>query len=309
MQRLCMALILRPQSVLVCITMILANTCAAEDINPVNTAPSYLDSAWQNFSSSFSLPLDQLYVKPYDSEWRNAIHGLSVSVAASHPLTKSTPSNSTNLGNATQGVSATNDTVTIGLKYTPLSYWFASINRRIYLNTDLQKPWDPDWSYSFGYSDWHPWALSLVYSNHLGNDLGGERPAFDAGQLTLSTAFSLPPWLDHVLVSGYGDSIGCNTGLTLTPNISKLTGSFGCKYTIINGFYVNFGLFYYPNSDTQEAWNPDYSYGFGYFDWRPGSISVQYANSSGNRFNKSNSASGTGGFNNGSLSLSWSHSW
>lgn len=304
-----MTLLLRVQCMLAGITIMLPNICAATDIRPVNTAPSYLDTAWQNFSSSFSLPFDQLYVKAHESEWRNAIDGLSLSVSASHPLAKSTPTNSTTLGNATQGVSATNDTVTIGLKYTPLSYWFASINRRLYLHPDLQKSWDPNWSYSFGYSDWHPWALSLVYSNHLGNDLGGERPDFDAGQLTLSTGFPLPPWLDHLVVSGYGDSIGCNTGLTLTPNTSKLTGSFGCKYTIIRGFYINFGLFYYPKSGTKEAWNPDYSYGFGYFDWRPGTISMQYANASGNRFNKSDTANGTGGFNNGSLSLSWSYSW
>lgn len=273
------------------------------------SAPDYWQTAWQGLSSSFALPLDQLYTKPYDNEWRNALHGLNLSVSYSHPLTQSSPRDNANLGSTTQGATATNNTVQVGLKYIPLSYWFVSLNRTIYLQPNLQNPWNSDWSYSFGYSDWHPWALSLVYSNTFGHASGGVEPAFNAGQLTLSTAFSLPPALDQIFVTGYGDALGCNTALTLTPSSNKLTATLGCKYSLPNGLYVNLSVFYYPDDGSQAAWNPDFSYGFGYFDWRSGAISFGYANSSGNRFKRSETAQGTGGFKNGSLSLSWSKSW
>lgn len=276
---------------------------------PIDPDTAYWQSAWQGLSSSFSMPFEELYAKPYDSEWLNALHGLNLSVAYGYPLTKSTPSTSSTLGSATQGAAATNSTLQLGLKYTPLSYWFLSINKTVYLQSNLQNPWNPDFSYSFGYNDWHPWALSLVYSNNLGNDLGGEKPDFGDGQLTLSTAFSLPPSIERWFVTGYGDAVGCNTGSTLSPSSGKLTATFGCKYSLPNGLYVNFGLFYYPDASSQEAWNPDFSYSFGYFDWRPGSVSFSYGNPSGNRFKRSETAKGTGGFKNGSLSLSWSKSW
>ena len=47
----------------------------------------------------------------------------------------------------------------------------------------------------------------------------------------------------------------------------------------------------------------------GYFDWKPGTISIQYNNYSGNRFHSSERAKGTGEFLNGSLSIAWSKSW
>jgi hypothetical protein len=66
---------------------------------------------------------------------------------------------------------------------------------------------------------------------------------------------------------------------------------------------------YYPDKTQQQPWNPDYTYGFGFFDWHPGTISVQYNNYSGNRFKLSDRAAGTGHFQNGSISVAWSKSW
>jgi hypothetical protein len=66
---------------------------------------------------------------------------------------------------------------------------------------------------------------------------------------------------------------------------------------------------YYPKKEQQQPWNPDFTYGFGYFDWHPGQLSIQYNNYSGNRFSSSEQAKGTGKFNNGSISIAWSKSW
>jgi hypothetical protein len=146
-----------------CLMVSTVATAADDTISTSDPAtPDYWQAAWLGLSSSFSMPFEELYAKPYDSEWLNALHGLNISLSYSHPLMQSTPSSNSQLGSATQGASATNNTVQLGLKYTPLSYWFLSLNKTIYLQSDLQNAWNPNWSYSFGYNDWHPWALSLA---------------------------------------------------------------------------------------------------------------------------------------------------
>lgn len=41
----------------------------------------------------------------------------------------------------------------------------------------------------------------------------------------------------------------------------------------------------YLNASRQQAWEPDFTYAFGYEDWRPGTFMAVYSNESGNRFN------------------------
>lgn len=277
--------------------------------------PDAESPVWHGLKSSFSFPAHEFLVAPYDNEWRNAIQGVGVSLAYNHPLMKT----ETAQGVAGQGETATNDTVQLGLKYTPLSYWFVDAAFIKYLQPDLQKSWNPDWSYRFGYDDWHPYTLSLVYNNTGGNHLTAKKPSFSEGTWSLGWKFPLPEALNHLLVSGYGDAMACSSALGYTrsyidsttnlPASNKTVASLGCKYSIAGWWYVNFSLYYYPDKEQKQPWNPDYTYGFGYFDWHPGKISLQYNNYSGNRFKSSERAAGTGQFKNGSISLSWSKSW
>lgn len=270
---------------------------------------------WHGLKSSFSLPVSELLVQPADNEWRNALHGASVNLAYSYPLMKTDVAQ----GVSAQGEAATNDTLQLGLKYVPLSYWFANVSLIKYLQPELQKSWNPDWSYSFGYDDWHPYTLSLVYGNSGGNHLNAKKPRFSEGVWTLGWKFPLPETLNHLFVSGYGDAMACSTAVAYTgsyvdaatnlPASNKTVLNLGCKYNIVRWWYVNFALYYYPRKDQQQPWNPDYTYGFGYFDWHPGKLSLQYNNYSGNRFTDSERAAGTGQFKNGSITLSWSKSW
>lgn len=273
------------------------------------------DPIWLGIKNSFSLPIKELLIKPSDNEWRNALDGVSVRASFTHPLSKTTVTTAT----GAQGEPSTNDSIQVGLQYRPLSYWFVSANFFQYLQPDLQKKSDPDFSYSFGYDDWHPYTLSLSYANSGGNSLGGKRPAFNEGTWTLGWKAPLPEAVQSLLVTGYGDAMACGTSVSLTPQFSdaatsqikhnKSVWTLGCKYNIIDWWYVNFAVLYYPKKEQQQPWNPDYTYGFGYFDWHPGQISIQYNNYSGNRFSSSERAKGTGKFNNGSISIAWSKSW
>jgi hypothetical protein len=56
--------------------------------------------------------------------------------------------------------------------WSPIEHWFV----RGSLSKSLTGAGGLDWSYSFGYSDWHPFTFSLTYDNW------GSNPIFDASQ-------------------------------------------------------------------------------------------------------------------------------
>lgn len=117
--------------------------------------------------SSFSLPLRDLLKKEYPSEWRNLFAGFSGGFGFNYPLKENLSSDTQ--GSGFQGEPATNMTVTASIKYNPLSYWYVNATFYKYLKSDYQASWDPDFSYGFGYDDWHPGTIIIQYNNYSGN--------------------------------------------------------------------------------------------------------------------------------------------
>jgi len=274
---------------------------------------------WSAVKSSFALPFDQWLKKEHSSEWRNLISGFSGGLSVGFPLTKST----TAVGEGREGDLSTNNiSYSASLKYKPLGNWFISAALIEYETKELQKPWNPDFVYTFGYSDWRPYTISLVYANYGGNRLNPSRKnneeatVFKQGAWLLGWKFPVPAKYSKYITFTEAGRLGCNIGLSIVPEYFdakeseykkwKKTLSFGCKYTISGPWYVNFTAFHYVKNSQQQPWNPDYTYGFGYFDWRPGTITVQYNNYSGNRWLGRDAANGTGVFKSGGLSISWS---
>lgn len=56
------------------------------------------------------------------------------------------------------------------------------------------------------------------------------------------------------------------------------------RYVIWRNIYIETGLFYYPIANTKLPWDPDYTYGFGIFDWRAFKLNLSYGNWIANRF-------------------------
>lgn len=56
------------------------------------------------------------------------------------------------------------------------------------------------------------------------------------------------------------------------------------RYVIIKNIYIEAGLFYYPIQESKLPWDPDYTYGFGLFDYRKFKVNVSYGNWIANRF-------------------------
>jgi hypothetical protein len=231
------------------------------------------------------------------------------------------------LGRGVQGSTAASPTLQAQVRWTPVrqSWWFAQATFYRYLRPGEQQPWHPDFSYGFGYDDPRPGTWSLFYGNYTGTRLqaaaaaGEHRFNFPEGQWTLARRFELPPALQPVLLVGDGDSALCSAEGHVTPRYARLEGgpegrhktslSLGCRYLRASGWYFEAALFAYPLRSQQQPWDPDFTYGFGYADWRPGAIAIRYDNYSGNRFPGRALAAGEGRPDSGSLSVTWSVPW
>ena len=298
----------------------LAPPAAAQPAAPA--PPPVREQILEGLRGSFALPWRDLLHEESGSEWSNLLTGFSGGVAFAYPLKLSPPAKS---GTGAEGDRESHlETLTATLTYQPLGAWFASATAYHYRDPALQEPWNPDFTYVFGYDDWRPYTLSLVYSNYGGNRwrpdaaAGERRTRFREGGLSLGWKFLLPPRLESLLVNP-GGSLGCATSLNDSPDYTDLASgglrhdktslSVGCKYSPVGWWYVNFKANYYPRPAQQQPWDPDFTYGFGYFDWHPGTISVQYNNYSGNRFPGRRPGAGTGRLQDGSLTIStsWAH--
>jgi len=189
------------------------------------------DQILDGIFSSFDLSLDELSQKKDDSEFLNLFDGLSGNFAIDFPLTQSKALVTDSSG--TQG-ERTNNNITLqaSIKYNPLTYWFLSATFYYYLDSSLQASYNPDFSYSFGYDDWHPYTLSLVYSNYGGNRLNPDKrlnekfTVVEEGTISLGWKFLIPDEIDNIFLVDEDAYIGCSLNLNLTPRYNDaLTSS------------------------------------------------------------------------------------
>ncbi|MEM7252636.1 MAG: hypothetical protein AAF493_14570 [Pseudomonadota bacterium] len=275
--------------------------------------------------SSFHTPIEDLFKRNHPTDTDSLLKGLSVSFRTNLPLDLTVTSTESE-GVGSQGTRSGNTpTLNASFKYNPISYWFFATTFAFYLDPELQAPWNGDFTYVFGYDDWHPYTLSFLYSNYGGNRLNPDRSKgerftrFEQGSFSLNWKFPLPPTLNRVFSFTRDGTIGCSIGADVTPRYGDLASAsikryktvlaLSCKYNIYKWWYFNWSAKYYPFPQQQQPWDPDYTYGFGYFDWHRGTITVQYNNFSGNRYPWRNSSPGTGRFKNGTLSVGWSWSF
>ena len=284
---------------------------------PVKTTGSVWDDIWNGFLSSFSISIDELYKKKYESEFENLFDGFSGNFGINIPLNETAPL--TRDGLKSNGEPNVNGSINASIKYNPLTYWFVNASFYKYWNENLKSPWSPDFSYTFGYNDWHPWTLSLVYSNYGGNrfsPIDSETvTSFWEGTFALGWNIECPTFIKELSAITESSDIGLKLNYNVTPKYFDLKSlekkswnqslSMNIKYSIYKNLYSNINLFYYIDSEKQQPWNPDFTYGFGYFDWHIGTISIQYNNYSGNRYPWRRDKTVTM-ISSGSIMISWS---
>jgi hypothetical protein len=210
------------------------------------------------------------------------------------------------------------------LRYSPRETLFARITGYVYLNTDRKRPWNPDFTYSFGYDSWRPGTFGLTYDNYGGNrwnpdaDRNERVTRFDEGAITASYKFKMPGALESLFESDGESRWSASVAAHLVPRYPRLDDatrgswkrslSVGVRSRFYRRLYVEGRAFVYPTADQQQPWDPDFTYGLGWFDWRPGTLSIQYGNYSGNRW-VSRERPGTGAFRNGSITMFFTTAW
>jgi len=262
--------------------------------------------------SSFALPFDDFSVRRHDSEARELLTGLTVTPGLYLPFSRASVGGRT-IGEQASGSPA----LRLNLTYQPLGHWFARVTLHRYLDKSRRAPWDPDFTYSFGYDDWHPYTFSLVYSNYSNNRFDPKPRApvsrLSEGTIALGWKAPMPKALARPLLIDQSLQIDCRIGLNASPRYERDDGSrgrwkrsaqLGCRYPFTRRLYLDFTAFAYDHG--QQPWDPDFTYGFGLFDYRSNRVSLQYSNYSGNRFPWRKSKAGTGRFKDGGLLVSWS---
>jgi hypothetical protein len=294
---------------------VVCSAMAQEPSDAVGTKLQILDG----IRSSFSFPWKTLGEPPslhdfWDKEF-------SANVAFNTPLTPA--SVPTGAGRGTEGDrGSSSPNISITVKDNPITFWYALATFDLYFRPELQRTWNPDFTYSFGYDDWHPYTFSLTYSNYGGNRLSPNRrkkerfTTVEQGGIDLGWKFKLPGKMERPFLDRNDATFGWSVHYGVVPRYGDLASnktlswkqaaSLSCTNNLYKFFYWTATVRYYPLAGQQQPWDPDFTYGFGYFDYRPGKISVEYNNYAGNRYPWRHQGRSAGGFRSGGISIVWS---
>jgi hypothetical protein len=166
------------------------------------------------------------------------------------------------------------------------------------LNDDKNKPhWLSNVFYAIGYYNWRNNTFSYGYENYQPNKFDGSFNFFDnmkrgffftsfnhylikdngALKLDESSQIYVSPFVR------YSPEYTDRTGTTVLGNNKIVLGT-SMRYVIWKNIYVEGAVYYYPQKDTKLPWDPDYTYGFGLFNWRSFKLNLSYGNWIANRF-------------------------
>jgi len=221
--------------------------------------------------------------------------------------------------------SSAKETLDLSLNINPISHWFVHITLSKYLNGYSDSSYRPDFSYSFGYRNWHNDSVSLIYSNYENNQFSPKdnqnRFNFKGGVWDLSYKNAYKG-IRYSIGATYKASenqkrLYLNLGkkfldsaLLVNFNLRKdftyhdTRASLSFKYEAKKHFFISTKLYYYSDVTYQEDYEGDYAFAFGYTFDKP-KITLQYSNYyMKTRYPWRNDSKGEK-FMDGQISLSW----
>lgn len=177
-----------------------------------------------------------------------------------------------------------------------------SLNATFYkdFNPKAAARWTSNYTYSIARYNWNPNKLNFGYENYINNrysdDLKTFGNKFQEGYYFISYNQGLPDSLlskirvdnstDLKLIYFLRYAVKYRTAdekLRGGLFTGKPTLGVSCRFTMFWRIYLESAIYFYP-ANKKAPWDPDYSYGFGYFDWRSFRISLTYGNWAVNRF-------------------------
>jgi hypothetical protein len=176
-----------------------------------------------------------------------------------------------------------------------------SVNATFFYDFNRQAAarWISDFTYAIGRYHWRPHKLNFGYENYQNNkyddDLNTLLQKAKEGYFFVSYNLPLPRFIDKMIRLDNSSSLRISPLMRWafayrTPDEKrhfdgKPTAGVTARWTIVWNLYVEGGAYYYFTPQfVQLPWDPDYSYGFGYFDWRSFRLSLTYGNWAVNRW-------------------------
>jgi hypothetical protein len=161
--------------------------------------------------------------------------------------------------------------------------------------------WTSNFTYSIARYNWKPNRFNYGYENYLNNrykdnliEMGNK---FLEGYYFLSFSHNLfdtmPRFLNFDESSLIKITYFARYSIKYRDKFDEIHGGLtsgklffgaGFRYTFIKNLYVESAIYLYPEEYKKQPWDPDYSYGFGYFDYRAFRLSFTYGNWAVNRF-------------------------
>jgi hypothetical protein len=200
-----------------------------------------------------------------------------------------------------------------------------------YFNVTLFHDWNPraraewisDFTYGIGRYSWMPRTWSYGYENYAPNKYSN------------SPRELLENFLQGSFFIGYNHNffqrlmekmhVG-DANLKITPffryspqfidinrnvrrGLGRPTMGISARYNIWEGLYAEGAVYAYVSPRHKQPWDPDYSYGFGWFDWKPFRLSLTYGNWVINRFPWNEQNFPNYGFLDGNFRLTFNWAW
>ncbi|WP_031484988.1 hypothetical protein [Maridesulfovibrio frigidus] len=184
-------------------------------------------------------------------------------------------------------------TVTETIGFNGLSPYYGRVTFYQYLDSNYQQGYEPDFSYSFGVANYAPDTLSIEYSNYGGNRLspkvGEEFTDLNQGTITTTYRFEVPESIVRFLHPDDEARFLGWASYNLTPEYQqgrwwKQWFGLGVSVPIWNNVSLWAQGNLYPDSSQTTAGDPDFTYGFGYYDWSPGGFILAFSSYAPNGF-------------------------
>lgn len=169
-------------------------------------------------------------------------------------------------------------------------------------NKKAEAPWTSDFSYSFGRFNWRSNTFSYGYknyeNNHYSDNISTLANKFWLGTFFGSYIHDMPEKLLKYIRIDHTTNIKFDLSLNYAPKYRDINGnllgggafdgkswsSLAARYTLFRNIYVECAVNYFLNPEHKQPWDPDYVYGFGYFNYRAFRICLTYGNWAVNKF-------------------------
>jgi hypothetical protein len=173
-------------------------------------------------------------------------------------------------------------------------------NFQIPLNSVANVRWISDFTYSVGRYNWRAKRFNFGYENYINNKYSDSWRTIGnkflegyyfvsynlfSEKLDRAVTFDSSGSLRFTFFSRYAINYRDEFDITHGGILDgKPTFGAAFRYTFFRNIYVESAVYFYVSPAKKQPWDPDYSYGFGYFNWRSFRISLTYGNWAVNRF-------------------------